>query len=348
MAELAGKANVLDISCEKRLSGSGIGNGEVLDTASALSEAVEGESAIVKFRVNSWSSGGIGLAVFPPDTGYYAELEMAAVVVRQNQIDFYQGDAPALVESFPLIQAIKGEFVISFQRTNFSIWNNDKFLCHFDWPESSAEESTLHTGFKIGVLTSGPISYFVDWSVLDQRVDNYIFDIGQSGHALATSLIGEKRVYFLDDADGNLRLFRTHTVVNPDEPTDLHISSSITQADIDVRTRLRVEGAEITETVNYEALSKYGNRFALIGLREANNIVEARREADLIQQDHIRSFTQIPLQGAMDLRLEPGDVVEVYYEDGKRLVLIEGMSVRMNLNEKSATFDMTIDGVEYV
>jgi hypothetical protein len=347
LGEIFGKANVIDFTSEKRLYTSGIGNGSQLDTTSALADAIEGESAIVKFQVNSWSSGGIGLAVFPPDEGEFSDVEMAAVVVRQNQIDLYRGAAPALVESYPLQQAIEGQFTISFQRVSFSVWNNGKFLCHFDWPESRAEDSTLNAGFKIGVLTSGPVSYFVDWPMLDQRVDNYILDIGQSGLSLATSLIGEKRVYFLDDMDGNPHLFRSFTLVNEDDPLDLAVSSSVTKSDIELRTRLRVEGAEVAEMIDYDAIALHGNRFALIGLREANNILEAHREGTLIQEDLLRTYTQIPLTGAMDCRLEPGDLVEIYFDDGKRTVLIDSMNTTMVLTKDTAIFDMNIDGAEY-
>jgi hypothetical protein len=340
--EISGKANLLDLSVEKRLDQSDVGLTAGLDKDTAQANAVSGETAIVNFTVSNWNSGGVGLAVFP---AVDSDIEMAAVVVRETDIVYYKGNTPEIVETFPYTTS--GEFTISFQSTSFSVWNNGRFICHFMFPESNADQPDFHQGFKIGVITFNVIEYSASWSMLDNRVDNYILDIGQSGYQLIEGLIGEKQIYFVDDADGNLRFFRTHEIVNEGEPLNLHISGSITDSDTDLKTRLRVEGAEIVELADFAALARYGNRFAMIGLREPNNIIEAMREAEFIQADLLRSSTSLPLRGAMDARIEPGDIVEIYYADGIRSILVKSMSVDMSLDRDNVTFDMSLDGVGY-
>lgn len=342
ICEISSKANLLDLSVEKRLDQSDVGLTAGLDKNNAAANALDGETAIVNFTVSSWNSGGVGLAVFPAaDSG----IEMAAVVVRENDIVYYKGNTPQIVETFP--HTTSGEFTISFQSTSFSVWNNGRFICHFMFPESNADQPDFHQGFKIGVITLNVVEYMASWSMLDNRVDNYILDIGQSGYQLIESLIGEKQIYFVDDADGNLRFFRNHDIVNQGEPLDLHISGSITDSDTDLKTRLRVEGAEIVELADFAALAQFGNRFAMIGLREPNNIIEAMREAEFIQADLLRSSTSLPLRGAMDARIEPGDIVEIYYADGTRSILVKSLSVDMSLDRDQVIFDMSLDGVGY-
>jgi len=345
--EIAARANALDVSAEKKLSGSDVGTGVTPDMATALANAFECESAIVDFEVSSWGSGGgVGLAVFPPEEGDYSTIQDVAVVVHQGHIDFYQGEV--LIETFSLPEDIAGRFTISFQKTSFSIWNGGRFICHFPWAESHAEDPELHVGFRVGVVTAADVAYSVTWSELDSRVDNYILDIGQSGHALLASLIGEKRVYYFDDPDGNLRLFRTYQVINPGAPMDLRIQGSVARSDLDLRTRLRVEGAEIVETADMAALAKYGNLFKMIGLREPNNIVEAMREALLVMDDSLRTYSRLPFVGPADPRVEPGDIIEVSFPDGARDILVRTVGFQMMINREEALFDMSISGEEYV
>lgn len=344
--EIAVRANALDVSAEKRLNGTGVGTGETPDMAAALSNAFEGESAIVHFKVDNWGTdGGVGLAVFPPDEGEYSEIEDAAVLVHQGRVDFYRGSV--LTERFSLPEDIAGWFTVSFQKTSFSIWNN-RFLCHFPWAESHAEDPELHVGFRVGVVTGADVAYSVNWPELDSRVDNYILDIGQSGHALLANLIGEKRVYYFDDPDGNLRLFRNYQVINPGAPMDLRIQGSVARSDLDLRTRLRVEGAEIVETAEMEALAKYGNLFRMIGLQEPNNIVEAMREALLVIDDSLRTYARLPFVGPADPRVEPGDIIEVSFPEGAKQVLVRTVGFQMMINRDEALFDMSISGEDYV
>jgi hypothetical protein len=348
--EICAKANVFDLNCEQRISSAGTGSGATLNFSGALTNSIEGESAIVKFSVSNWDSGGgVGLAVFPPTSGTYSTLDTVGVLVRQNQIEFYGEGAttPVIYQTYPLPQNISGDFTISFQRRNFSIWNNGRFICHFDWPDSHAEESTLHVGFKIGVLTSKSVVYSVDWSALDIRVDNFILDIGQSGLSLLNSLIGEKRVFIVDDVNGIPRMFRTRQTVNEGSPMTLEISGSTVTQDLEVRTRLRVEGAEIVEKADFSALAAYGNRFAMIGLREPNNIIEAMREAQFIQDDALRSYTQIPFTGAADPRVEPQDIIEVTFPAGDKSILVSSVGFLIQSGDKEAVFDMSIDGEAY-
>lgn len=340
--EIARKANVLDVSQEMRLSGN-YPTDQDFDFTKALLGAKQGESAVVDFNVSNWGSGGgIGLAVFAGDE----DIESVAVLVYQNSVRFYryQDGQVFLLQNFPTPESVTGDFTISFQKDVFSVWNNGRFLTHFFWIESEAQETTFDRGYSIGVINDLSLTCTVSWSELDSRVDNYILDIGQSGISLVQSLVGEKRLFFLDDQNGNLKLFRNRAEINPDDPQNLQISQADNLVDTDVKTRLRSEGVEIVEVADYEALSEHGNLFTMIGLREPNNIAETVREITLILDDALRSGSETVLTGAADPRVEPEDLLLVSLEpDGDKFVRINSVGFRLS-GGQNPVFDMQLSG----
>ena len=347
ISEIAGKANVIDISEEKRFSGP-IVEKSIYDY---IEDATESESAIIDFSVSDWGlSGGVGMAVF--DTGEYRASQdrfvndiAMAVVVFQDRIEYrsYNVGEYTLLESFTLPHNIEGEFTISFQKTNFAVWNNGQYLTHFHWRESEAEESTFDTSYMIQPISDGIGAATADWSELDARVDNFILDIGHSGLSLIGNLIGEKRVFMRDDSDGNLHLFRNRVEVNPGDPLSLNVSQSDNTSDVDIKSRLRAEGIEIVELVDYEALAEFGNLFQMVGLREPNNITEEKRELEYLLSDLIKSQDVVAAEGAADPRLEPEDLVLLSFDDYDKYVVIQSISLLMSSGEQPI-FDMSFSG----
>lgn len=345
LKEIARKANVLDISQEMRLSGNYPTTYD-FDFTKALLNARQGESAIVDFNISLWGSGGIGLAVFAPGDGVGSDVQSVAVLVYENSVRFYRYEDGniILLQNFPTPESITGNFTISFQKDVFSVWNNGRFLIHFFWTESEAQDTIFDRGYSVGVINDLSVTCTVAWSELDSRVDNYILDIGQAGIGLAQGLVGEKRVYFLDDQDGNLKLFRNRREINPDVPQSLQVAQAESLIDTNVKTRLRSEGVEIVETADYEALAEHGNLFTMIGLREPNNIAETVREMALILEDALRSHSETVLIGAADPRVEPEDLLLVALKpDNHKFIRLTGVSFRL-VGGSNPLFDMQLTG----
>lgn len=352
ISEIAGKANVLDVSEEKHFSGALVEK----TFSEILAEASERETAIIDFSVSDWQSGGVGMIVFDTDRflpskdrplGDYA----MSVIVFQNRIECrsYETEEMSnytLLEMFSFPHNIQGDVTISFQKTSFAVWNNGQYLTHFSWRESEAEESTFDSQFLISPICTGIGSATADWSELDVRVDNFILDIGQSGLSLINGLIGEKRVFFLDDSEGNLRLFRNRVEVNPTAPLAMQVNQSTSKTDTDVKTRLRAEGIEIVELVDYNALAEYGNLFEMVGLREPNNITEENRELELILSDKLKSEFTDSLDGVADPRLEPEDLFLVTIDGEHKFVVVESLSYLM-IGGMEPVFDMNVEGFEW-
>jgi hypothetical protein len=194
------------------------------------------------------------------------------------------------------------------------------------------------------VIKDGSPTFTADWSELDSRVDNYILDIGQSGLSLINTLVGEKRVFFIDDQNGQLKLFRNRTTVSTSDYINLQVSQSHNKVDTDVKTRLRGEGIEVMELIDYDAIAEYGNLFQLIGLREPNNLAETTRELNFALEDALRSRESITLTGAADARLEPEDIVMVHVDDSYYYIIVVSLSM-MLISGDQPMFDMTLTGL---
>ena len=140
------------------------------------------------------------------------------------------------------------------QSGKITISGNDRFISV--WVDGRlAGVFTGSTGGDIAIVSNGNATVNVDWSALDNRVDNFILDMGRSGTQLLSRLVGEKPIFFQDDQYGNLHIFRDRVTINAGSPDTLTIVSGELDQDVELATRVRVEGAEVAEATDYDSLA---------------------------------------------------------------------------------------------
>jgi hypothetical protein len=225
---------------------------------------------------------------------------------------------------------------VSVQDNVFAVWANRRLVAVF------VDNSGI-VGYSAGFVANGNAVLSMDWPALDSRVDNFILDMGKSATQMLQRLIGEKHVYYQDDQDGNLRLFRSRITVNPGDPFDLTILAGDHITDTDIATRIRAEGGDITEVWDLAALVEYGNLFSLVNLTEANTYQDGLEEANYLLGEIMARINSLTLAGAADPRVEPNDIIEVSLPDGVRAVAVDRVNFTLAIQEHDAVFDMNIE-----
>ena len=237
------------------------------------------------------------------------------------------------VQSVPLTHTPNGWYTFSRYDKYLSVWVNDYLVAVFT-DCGSSNVGLCSNGYAFGMK--------VDWPALDQRVDNFIMEMGQTGGAFLMRLLGQKRVFVKDDQNGGLYAFRTRPNVNFGNPIDLIYTAGDTLSDTALKTRVRLEGLETAEEVDYDALRLYGNLFARANAEELELQDEFVKEALAILSDAVSVYRVTTLYGAADPRVEPNDVLSVSLPDGDREVIVTGINYRLAQSEDSAMFDMEV------
>jgi hypothetical protein len=266
------------------------------------------------------------------DSGnYYARFGM-----KESDEDYVQ------MESYPIDDPV-GTVTMSMQEKFGGIWVNDSHVFSF-------ANDQLTTGENMGMyVQDDTLSIDIDWSKIDIRVDNFVLDLGYRGAQLLSSLIGPKKIIFVDTQSGGIYLDRTALTGSAAYSlNDLAVESARTVIDNQLINRARAEGAEIAEVVDWEGLREDGNLFLLVNATEANDEWETANESRYILNDSKSASEVYSVVGAADPRIEPNDIVRVRTAEGNRDLLVQRVAFRLGQNKDEALFDMSIEGRDAV
>ena len=175
------------------------------------------------------------------------------------------------------------------------------------------------------------------------RVDNFVMDMGKTGSQLLQTLVGEKRIFYRDDGQGRLRIYTDRASC----PSMYTRSAGCTKelADIGLATRVLLEGGEVVEVSDTGNLSRYGNFFKSVNINEINNLDDAQYFAGVILEDMALNRERVEITGAVDLAVEPSDILNVTMKDNtNRQVVIDAVSHTMHIDESDAVYDMRLSG----
>jgi hypothetical protein len=177
------------------------------------------------------------------------------------------------------------------------------------------------------------------------RVDNYVLDLGSRGAQLLTGLIGPKTIAYRDTSDGGIYMERIKVSGEPEYTlSDLTVEASRATMDGALVNRVRAEGAEIAEVIDWNSFREDGNLFTLVNATEANDEWETASEGRFILGDSRSQVETHVLVGACDPRVEPNDIVRGRVVDGYHDVIIDTANFSMQITESGADFDMHIEG----
>jgi len=166
--------------------------------------------------------------------------------------------------------------------------------------------------------------------------------MGHSGTSLMQGLIGPRRIFFQDDQEGSLRVFRQR--VNIGTLADLTFEVATPESELQLLTRIRAEGYGYAEAVDWDRLKSEGNLFQVVNASEANTAEEAYREGLLILQEMLSTSRQTLPSSAADPRVEPNDLVTVPLPTGARNLIVEAVNFTFQNSPDSVVFDMDIEG----
>jgi hypothetical protein len=346
--EIGRKAGVGNIIAEKLLDQtiSSVTTGWHVQADVAAHE-IDTFNLIAKF---DQASGEIGVAFHLQKTdGNYHDGRIVTVSTDAIKLYAFTTGTPTLIESIPCtLDESAGTITISIQNTVYtglhniySVWSENRLLASF---VDTLDADPLIQHYA-GVIINGIGQLDIDWSALDMRVDNYILDMGKNGMSLLQYLIGEKHYWFRDNQDGGLTIVRNRHVINT-SPTAFTLTAQeqIASSDIDLATRLRIEGADIAEVFDAENMAMYGNLFALLNMQEVNNADDARREGYWILNDLQNRVFQDTFVGACDPRIEPDDIIFIYTTDGTHEIVVYSIQMQMDFSDTQVIFDMNLGG----
>jgi hypothetical protein len=263
------------------------------------------------------------------DQGYLVTLTW------ENKFKFYINTLGTwtLLEEFSPGYTFAGEVRISGQDDAFSIWINGRYAYTF-------RDATWDDGEYAGMVVYGAASVTPQWSDLDRRKDNYIFDMGQRGAQLLSDMIGQRRIYYHDGQDGALKVFRTRPTAY--EVNDVVVSTSGMKTDASIASRVRAEGYNVAEYVDYDLLREEGNIFKLINAMEANDAWESYDEArKVLLEASSKASSYIP-RGFADPRVEPNDQVILSLPEGDVTAIVDEVQFNMQVDMDRVEFDMEI------
>ena len=346
IAEIAGKAGV-DVIGEKLLQShinATVPGWHVHDDMAATGESRK--NCICKLRRCS-GAGYYGMAFLSINN------EGAAIVINDDSVELYEvwygGDIVSILDSIPINTVPLGWVTFSFFDGYISVWAGTKLLASFrKWEFVPKETTPQITISKIGIVTNGTVSFDVDWSELDTRVDNYILDMGTDGISLVNEVARERRVFFGDDQYGDLEIFKTRTEINPTEPYTLSIISGGYDSDIGIATRIREVGIDIIEVADTNLLQNYGNVFQLIQSDKITSYFDLEIEAGRVLDDINLKVAPYTLVGALDPRVEPQDILRVRFLEGDKDIVVDQINARMEVNETGVVMDMEVSGYELI
>jgi hypothetical protein len=337
--EIARKAGVLGVSIETAFTTfSSAHSGFNLNTDGST-QIAKPRTGIVRFKVQAEeigvmaaSSGGI--------LGGSWNGEILTVSTTYARLYGVVNGVITLKEKFPIGAKSKaGTWAeISFTDDKACLWINDAPIISF--PLSTTIKSLM-------MVASAATTTDVDWPVLDMRVDNFVIDINRPALDALRRLIKQKRIYFGDDSNGGLKIFREGTTINTEGTAyNLVVTSGKTDTDIARLTRLRLEGIELYEAANETDLLEYGNVFALENFDELDYHEQFIEEADLYLDEMKRANKVRTYRGAADPRVEPWD--KIWINDGAetKLVVVRTIAFVLSISEDGAVFDMELEAEE--
>jgi hypothetical protein len=176
-------------------------------------------------------------------------------------------------------------------------------------------------------------------------------DMGISGLSLIRSLIGQKRIYWQDDRDGNMRIYRNRTTVNSGDPYEMAFQGGNTETENELATRIRVEGADIWQAIDADALKEHGSIFRVINSEDVMTAQDAAVEAEWLLNETKNMGDVYNATGACDPRVEAGDIVYIKVPTNDDLgslvstkIVVDTLGINLSVGESHATFDMNIQG----
>jgi hypothetical protein len=336
--EICRKAGVLDVAIANDISSfTHAAAGWDINADIAATQKLRSGAGLVKFKCDGTqmgvyiSSGNLGEAW----TGTIATISGSNI-----DLSSVIGTSMTLVERLPIAINLVGSWVtMSFNTDKISVWVNDALIGVF--------RNTVKIG-KMALVAAAPVTAEIEWSSLDLRVDNFAMDIGASGLDALRRLIKRKRIHFLDNGTGGIKLSSTFDEVNTElTPYTLTVTSAEVDKDSDRITRVRMEGVDVREIVNEAQLAEHGNFFSIENFEELEERAQFGTEGNLLLDDIDRSSRERTYRGAADPRVEPWD--KIWVDDGSgvaKQVLVTAVSLGMSISEDSAEFDMELNAEE--
>ena len=269
------------------------------------------------------------------DGGSYINGKYFAIY--NSTISLYGADNTLLMTWTSSSQPANDWVTISIQEDNYCVWFKDRLVAayHDDAPPSG--------GYNF-IAADNPVTFNLDWSACDRRVDNFALDAGTRGDQLISQLINKKRFYWLDTQDGGIKLFHTNDTIPG--TYSLAAVGGTGANEQDLVTRIRVMGLYEYETFNPANMQAYGNLYSEAQIEDADTLSESIDEANKILDDFSNQYGRHQLVGAADPRIEPLDVITYNTGAGAMTMKVDSVSINISMQAETPSFDMKLEGFD--
>jgi len=351
--EIARKAGLLAVSVPNRVAASQLRETPGWDLSITSTEQ-ELRNCVVAFDlVDNGTGGGFGIAygLARTEAGYSGGRVVMLYEDRVELLD-YDPTTPILRERMhyrmvggsPVYK--QGQAKVSIYNEFVTVWIAGRWVHTFvDRTAPRIEGGALEPDpLYAGIVLHNATAVNVTWPETCRYVDNFVMTMGSRGYQLMQQLVGERRIHFQDDQDGELKIYQDRVTVNSGEAYDLLITSDDQDSETDLVTRVRVEGGTVAEQFDEDGMREHGNLFALVNSTELDDYYAIYREA-LDSLDDFETLTRpIILMGMPDLRIEAGDLVIINDQEAQKTVIVDRVGLGLTMDEVQARFEMTLEG----
>jgi hypothetical protein len=232
-----------------------------------------------------------------------------------------------------------GTVKVSVQDSFFSVWLNGRYL-HTFYDARYSGSSRMYMAL---VSRQAAASVYFHVSELDDLLADIVVGTRGNGMSVLGELIADRHILWREEPDGSLYFYKGRDYIGslPD------IVSGVSEIATDnVISRVRAEGLTISEVANLPVIHQHGSSFVTLNARHANDVGEARAEANyLIDESYYGSQ---PRRLTMDVHpgLQPGDTVEWFDHAASiwKAVSVRGQQITIGFMGSSFGCDMRVDG----
>jgi hypothetical protein len=300
---------------------------------------VSGDGVGIAFRVPgsvTWSGGN----PYSASGGYCIEIVRSGntdylTLHRLNDYSVLERTYihPTNLNGAPADNMPVGTVKVSVQDNLFSVWLNGRYLHTF--------YSELYpTGDNIAFTSRQARSFHIHVSELDDLLADIVVGTRGNGMAALAELLGDRHILWRDEQDGSMYFYKTRQWV--DDLPDIVSAVSSTKTDA-VVTRIRAEGVGVSEIANTDLMRDYGNVFATVNARHANDVKEARAEAEYLIEENWRNSISKAIALVPHPALQPGDALWMPTVDINNSWIVRGQSVSIGFSGDNFVCDMQAD-----
>ena len=293
-----------------------------------------GDGIGLVWRTATKSSGSPTSAGPKITSGYMATLDLTG---SDYYVTFHLCTAGVWSE----VEKVKLNFTpaqnmrISVQGTTVSVWIMDFLVASF-------YDGTYQSGQYAAVVSRTAKTIAARIPELIEYVEVFTMDNKTSAISALTSLIGDRRIFYSDDDDGNLRFYRKYTDAGRIPDIIFNYSESLSDNKV---SWVRTEGIKVTEKINLASLKANGILFKVNNASYANSVVDTNRAGSYFLVNENARASTYSFDTALHPLFQPGDYAIFELPIGDKTIDIQSTAINIGVSEGKVVCTESMGGI---